>query len=66
MHFCLQWQFFVLQPVRVINLPLIQHGEVAGKKMQMRKDKAWDRQKKKDVSWSVTFLLSLTADRCFD
>lgn len=32
MHFCLQWQFFVLQPVRVINLPLIQHGEVAGKK----------------------------------
>lgn len=28
------------QPLRVINLPLIQHVELAGKKMQMRKDKS--------------------------
>lgn len=42
MHFCLQWQ-----PVRVINLKLIQHVELAGTKMQMRKDKSVGETKKR-------------------
>lgn len=54
--------------VRVINLPLIQHVELAGRKKNADegRQKPGIDKKEEDVGCSETLLVSLTADRCFD